>query len=181
MKAIALAEEEAKATPIPTQDTVRGTKLTVMLGGQRWEGCNPESDRPHERSAVQLARSVLGRHLGITDRPIVAKARLARNAIAQYQVGYHRAMGMVHEQLLEDFEGRLKVAGPAFQGAVGVNDCVRAATSLALGLKEGWDGDERTGLEAFKDRDGARVGRERWVVVDKSGEVLRESFKGRQE
>src|SRR2546430_11138083 len=45
------------------------------------------SDLPDERSAVQMARSVLQRHLGITDRPIVAKARLARNAIPQYQVG----------------------------------------------------------------------------------------------
>lgn len=181
MKAVALAQQKSKAAPIPTQDTTRGTKLTVILGGHWWEGWNVESDLPDEQSAVQMARSVLERHLGITDRPIVAKARLARNAIPQYQVGYHRAMGMVHEKLLEDFGGRLRVAGPAFQGAVGVNDCVKAATSLALALKEGWDGDGRTGLEAFKDGDGGGVGRERWVVVDKSGRVLRESFKGRQE
>lgn len=181
MKAVALAQQKSMTAPIPTQDTTRGTKLTVMLGGHWWEGWNVESDLPDEQSAIRMARSVLERHLGIMDRPLVAKARLARNAIPQYQVGYHRAMGMVHEKLLEDFGGRLRVAGPAFQGAVGVNDCVKAATSLALALKEGWDGDGRTGLEAFKDGDGAGVGRERWVVVDKSGRVLRESFKGRQE
>jgi protoporphyrinogen/coproporphyrinogen III oxidase len=180
-KAIAFAKEEAEATPRPSQDTASGTKLTVMLGGHWWEGWNVETDLPNEESAIEMARSVLERHLRITDMPMVAKARLATNAIPQYQMGYHRAMGLVHEKLLEDFGGRLKVAGPAFQGAVGVNDCVKVATSLALGLKEGWDGDGRTGLEGFKDGDGARVGRERWVVVDKSGEVLRESFRGKQD
>jgi oxygen-dependent protoporphyrinogen oxidase len=180
-KAIAFAEEEAKATPIPSQDTARGTKLTVMLGGHWWDGWDTNFDLPNEESAIKMARSVLERHLGITDMPIVVKAKLARNAIPQYQVGYHQGMGSVHEKLLEDFGGRLKVAGPAFQGSVGVNDCVRAATSLALGLKEGWDGDGRTGLEGFKDGDGARVGKERWVVVDKTGDVLRESLRGKQD
>jgi oxygen-dependent protoporphyrinogen oxidase len=180
-KAFAFAEEEAKATPRPAQDSAKGTKLTVMLGGHWWEGWDPDTDLPNEESAIQMARSLLERHLGITGMPIVAKARLARNAIPQYQVGYHRAMGMVHENLLQDFGGRLKVAGSAFQGAVGVNDCVRAATSLALGLKEGWDGDGKTGLEGFKDGDGMEIGKERWIIVDRSGEVLRESVRGKQD
>ena len=48
-------------------------------------------------------------------------------------------------------------------------------------MKEGWDGDGRTGLEGFTDGDGSGSGRERWVVVDRSGEVLRESLKGKQD
>ena len=175
------AFSEVKASARPSQDTARGTKLTVMLGGHWWEGWSLDTDLPDEESAIQMARSVLKRHLGISDMPVMAKARLARDAIPQYQVGYHRAMGLLHEKLLEEFGGRLKVAGPAFQGAVGVNDCVRTATSLVLGLKEGWDGDGRTGLEGFKDRDGARVGKERWIVVDRTGEVLRESLRGKQD
>jgi hypothetical protein len=58
---------------------------------------------------------------------------------------------------------------------------VRAATSLALGLREGWDEDGRTGLEGFKDGDGMGIGKERWIVVDRSGEVLRESVRGKQD
>ena len=180
-KAVKLAEEKARTTPRPSQDTARGTKLTVMLGGHWWDGWDPMSDLPNEESAIEMARAVLERHLGIIDVPLVAKARLARNAIPQYQVGYHQAMGQVHWKLLEAFGSRLRVAGPSVQGAVGVNDCVRAATGLALRLKEGWDGDGRTGLEAFVDNDEAGVGRERWLVLDRSGEVLRESPRGKQD
>ena len=179
VKAIAFAEAEGHR--IPSQDTAQGTKLTVMLGGHWWDGWDPISDLPNEESAIEMARAVLKRHLGITDMPVVAKARLAKNAIPQYQVGYYHAMQELHANLLEAFGGRLKVVGPSFQGAVGVNDCIKAATALALGLKEGWDGDRRTGLEAFTEGDGARIGRERWIVLGKGGEVLRESLRGRQE
>ena len=86
-KAIAFAEEQAKMTPNPSQDTARGTKLTVMLGGHWWDGWDPKSDLPDEESAIEMARAVVKRHLGITDMPVVAKARLARNAIPAVSSG----------------------------------------------------------------------------------------------
>ena len=161
----------AKATLVE-QDTVRGTKLTVMLGGHWWHRWDPVTDIPDEETAIDMAKSVLERHLGVTDEPVVAKARLAKNAIPQYQVGYHRGMQTLHQDLLREFGGRLKVAGTWCQGAVGVNDCVRKATEVAWSVSKGMD--EATGLERFgKD--------ERWLVIEQDGKVLRESHKGKQE
>jgi len=153
------------------QDTAPGTKLTVMLGGHWWEGWT-ESDLPDEATAIDMAKAVLARQLGVTDEPVVAKARLAKNAIPQYQVGYHRDMQQVHETLVGEFGGRLKVAGSWCQGAVGVNDCIRKATEVAWSVAG--EMDERTGVERFGKE-------ERWVVVERSGKVVRESLKGKQE
>lgn len=127
------------------QDSAIGTKLTVMMGGHWWNSWSP-SDLPDEETAIKMARAVLKRHLGITDPPIVAKARMQWNAIPQYEVGHNERMGRLHEDLRREFDGRLKVAGSSYQG-VGVNDCIKAGKKAALDIREGLD--ERTGLENF--------------------------------
>ncbi len=160
-----------KATRIG-QDTARGTKLTVMLGGHWWHRWDPETDVPDETTAISMAKSVLERHLGIIEEPAVAKATLAKHAIPQYQVGYHRCMQTLHQDLLNEFGGKLKVAGTWCQGAVGVNDCIRKATEIAWSVSKGMD--EATGLERFGKED-------RWMVIEQGGKVLQESHKGKQE
>ena len=143
------------------QDTAPGTKLTVMLGGHWWSDWDP-SDLPSPDDAVQMALSILRRHLKITDYPVVAKAKLAWNAIPQYRVGYRDSMASVHELLMREFQGRLKVAGPWTQAGVGVNDCVRKGWEAARAVVE--DQDAVTGVEGM----GAK---ERWFVVDREGGV----------
>jgi protoporphyrinogen/coproporphyrinogen III oxidase len=138
------------------QDSVLGTKLTVMMGGHWWNSWSP-SDLPKESSAIEMAKDVLERHLNIVEAPAVAKARMQWNAIPQYQVGHHERMSRIHDDLRREFHGRLKVAGSAYQG-VGVNDCVRAARKASFDIREGLD--ERTGLEGF--------GKEaRWAIFKK--------------
>lgn len=127
------------------QDSASGTKLTVMMGGHWWSSW-PLSDLPDEGSAVEMAKAVLERHLGITDAPAVAKARMQWSAIPQYEVGHHERMARLHQDLRREFGGRLKVAGSAYQG-VGVNDCVQAARKACHYIREGLD--EMTGLENF--------------------------------
>lgn len=132
-----------------------GTRLTVMLGGHWWDGW---SSYPSDAEAQDMARSVLARHLGITEEPAAMATTLQRNCIPQYTVGHSARMAQAHEGLLEAFDGRLRVAGSWFTG-VGVNDCLRAAWDVAQGLK---DADRvggsarkrelsatRTGLEPF--------------------------------
>jgi protoporphyrinogen/coproporphyrinogen III oxidase len=138
------------------QDSAAGTKLTVMMGGHWWSSWS-HSDLPDEESAIEMARAVLERHLRITDAPIVAKARMQWNAIPQYEVGHHERMARIHQHLRTEFDGRLKVAGSAYQG-VGVNDCVKAARRATFDIREGFD--TRTGLENF----GQNV---RWAVYKK--------------
>lgn len=138
------------------QDTASGTKLAVMLGGHWWDGW-AESDLPSEEEAIQMAKRVIARHLKIDNEPYVAKARMQRNCIPQYQVGYRDGMMRVHRELVKDYEGRLKVAGVWWQGGVGVNDCVRSARETSRRIREAWD--DQTGLERYE-------GNEKWVLID---------------
>ena len=140
------------------QDTAPGTKLTVMLGGHWWNGWK-DSDIPDEEEAIKMAKNVLKRHLDVDDEPVVAKARLQRDCIPQYPVGYRDYMAKIHKEVLVDqFKGRVKVAGPWWQGAVGVNDCIRRAREVAYSIEHKWD--DKTGLEDF-------VGKEKWLLIDK--------------
>ena len=149
-----------------SQDTAPGTKLTVMLGGHWWSEWS-NSDMPSEEAAIAMAQTLLERHLGIKTSPTLAMARLAKDAIPQYQVGYRGHMATLHQALVNKFEGRLKVAGPWYQGGVGVNDCTRRAKDVSVWIREGWD--EVTGLQGY-------VGEEEWWLADHTkGTVERDS------
>lgn len=121
-----------------------GTRLTVMLGGHWWDGWDAY---PSESEAIELARAVLERHLGITEEPVVARAGIKENCIPQYTVGHGARMGRAHEALQSLYNGRVKVAGSWYTG-VGVNDCIRAAHEIVESMTAA-DTRERTGLERF--------------------------------
>lgn len=127
----------------PGQDTANGTKVTVMLGGHWWKSFN---ELPTEQEGVWMARSILARHLGITDEPAATQAKLQRQCIPQYVVGHRAAMSNFHQRLLRQFDGRLRVAGCSYNG-VGVNDCIRGAYEISKEVRQkGWIGSV-TGLE----------------------------------
>jgi oxygen-dependent protoporphyrinogen oxidase len=149
-------EEIGELVEYRGQDTAPGTKLTVMMGGHWWEGWT-ESDLPSEVEAIEMAKRLLQRHLDINEQPVVAKARLNRNCIPQYPVGYRKAAGKIHEALVSQYQGRFKVAGPWWQGAVGVNDCIRKGREAAWAIREQWD--DKTGLEEY-------AADEAWYLVD---------------
>jgi protoporphyrinogen/coproporphyrinogen III oxidase len=107
------------------QDTVPGTKFTVMLGGHWWDNWL-ESDYPDHDEATLMARSLLGRHLGIKATPVAAKSQLQRNAIPQYTVGHLSRMEEISRAVREEFNHRLTLAG-SWYGGIGVNDCIRQA------------------------------------------------------
>lgn len=118
------------------QDTAPGTKLTVMFGGHWWDDWL-ESDYPDHDTAVKMARSLLERHLSITDEPILARSKLQRNAIPQYTVGHISRMQDLSRSVRDDFNKRLTLAG-SWYGGVGITDCVRQAyiaATLGVGAK----------------------------------------------
>ncbi|KAI1608759.1 protoporphyrinogen oxidase [Exophiala viscosa] len=149
------------------QDTAPGTKLTVMMGGHWWKDWKPE-DLPSEDEAIKMSKALLKRQLGIEEAPEVAKARLNRDCIPQYPVGYRDDMATIHKSLMSEYEGRFKVAGPWWQGAVGFNDCIRKAREVAWAIQHGKD--EFTGLEEYdrdevwylQSRDTGKIRRDRW-------------------
>ena len=149
--------EEVESRMQVGQDTAPGTKLAAMLGGHWWDGW-AESDLPSEEEAISMAKSVIQRHLGVNFEPEVAKARLQRDCIPQYQVGYRDHMARIHDELAKEFKGRLKVGGPGWQGGVGVNDCVRSAREISRSIRETWD--DETGLKKYTEDD-------KWVLVEK--------------
>lgn len=126
------------APDVITQDTARGTKLTVMMGGHWWHDW-AESDLPNEMQAIEMAQTVLKRHLNIEEQPAVAKARLNRDCIPQYPVGYSQDREVMDHALLRVYSGRVKCAGPWWTGSPGMNDCVSSAFEAAWAIRDGLD------------------------------------------
>lgn len=126
--------------PPNSQDHVqaRGTKVTVMLGGHWWDDWPVY---PDEQEGLSLARSVLERHLGITEEPEAWKVNLQKDCIPQYTVGHEQRLKQAHNSIWREFKGRLRVAGNWMSG-VGVNDCLRSAYEVAKNLNR-----DATGLE----------------------------------
>jgi protoporphyrinogen oxidase len=139
------------------QDTVDGTKVTVMLGGHWWDGW---SSIPSETESISLAKSLLRRHLGITSEPTATLFSSQKECIPQYTVGHSSRMKEAHRALLRHFKGRLKVAGNSYTG-VGVNDCIKGAWDVSKAMKSR-DWMDKTGLEGFE-------GEEKWVDFSPPG------------
>jgi oxygen-dependent protoporphyrinogen oxidase len=122
----------------------RGTKITIMLGGHWY---NNLDSVPDEAQALENAKSVVARHLGITQEPTAHLVSQQRDCIPQYTVGHVSRLKTAHAELIRRFEGRLKVAGSSY-GGVGLNDCVVAGMEIAgyaAGDQSNWG--KKTGLE----------------------------------
>ena len=125
------------------QDDVKGTKVTVMLGGHWWDNFK---SYPEEDEGAGMAKAVIKRHLGIEEDPRAIRVSLQHDCIPQYAVGHDNRMATASGEL-QRWKGRLRVAGSSYTG-VGLNDCIRAARDVAKGLI---DGTGRTGLENFEE------------------------------
>lgn len=125
------------------QDTVRGTKVTVMLGGHWWDD---RDSYPDAEEGEAMAKAVLRRHLNIEAQPEKVLVSLHKDCIPQYTVGHTRRMRMAHAELWTAYRGRLIVAGSSYTG-VGVNDCVAAALEVADTIAHH---QESTGLERLE-------------------------------
>ncbi|KAK0248894.1 oxygen-dependent protoporphyrinogen oxidase [Friedmanniomyces endolithicus] len=147
------------------QDDVkeRGTKLTVMLGGHWW---NEWPSFPDEQQGLALAKSVLQRHLNITEEPEAYQVNVQEDCIPQYTVGHEDRLKKAHNKIWNEYKGRLRVAGNWMSG-VGVNDCLRSAWDVVRSIRDGRDG---TGLEQVGTTSAAWGGSEgggaRYDVVD---------------
>ena len=112
-----------------------------------------------------MGKAILERHLGIKEEPGLARARLQEECIPQQTVGHWARMQNIRDAMSSRFRGRLRVAGTSYMG-VGLNDCVRSARDVVVGLR---NGEHDTGLGAF------RMERkwERFVIRDEEGKALR--------
>ncbi|KAK9370417.1 hypothetical protein V1509DRAFT_617717 [Lipomyces kononenkoae] len=102
------------------QDSLEGTKLTVMLGGHWWNHDQPVKEQDE---AVALARQLISRQLGVNETPVLAQATFQESCIPQYVVGHHANLQAIHKAVLAQFNGKLILVGASFLG-VSVNDCI---------------------------------------------------------
>ncbi|KAJ5619655.1 hypothetical protein N7510_003639 [Penicillium lagena] len=113
-----------------------GTQLTVMFGGHYWDGWK-DSDYPDHDSAVEMARTMLERHLGIKEKPLVTRSQLQKNAIPQYTVGHLDRMYLLSKTVRDEWDKRLTLAGNWYNG-VGVPACVKQGVLAAqYGIRAG--------------------------------------------
>ncbi|KAF2821618.1 Protoporphyrinogen oxidase [Ophiobolus disseminans] len=134
------------SSAISGQDSVDGTKLTVMMGGHWWDGWEAY---PTEEEGLDMAKAVVKRHLGIAVEPTAHHVNLSKDCIPQYTLGYEDRLCAFAVGIENEFKGRLRVVGNQFNG-VGVNDCIAGAWNLVRGLRgQGWK-ERNCGLERVR-------------------------------
>jgi protoporphyrinogen/coproporphyrinogen III oxidase len=119
---------------IETGNEAKGTKLTVMLGGHYWSDW---SILPDEEMATAMARSVVERHLGISQsEPFKSGAKMCKDCLPQHTVGHLDRLRKAHYELSAAFQGKLMVAGPSYT-SVGVIPAMRAGYDAAMRIAKG--------------------------------------------
>ncbi|GKT83584.1 protoporphyrinogen oxidase [Colletotrichum tofieldiae] len=127
-----------------------GTKFFVLMGGHYWD---EYASYPTEEEGIEMAKSVLERHLGIPKtQPAFAMARLAKDCIPQHHVGHGDRMGRAADELYASYGGKLAVAGGSYT-SIGVTGGIRAGYDMATHVAQSAQahvGD--TGLAQFHSR-----------------------------
>ncbi|KAL7960702.1 hypothetical protein V8C34DRAFT_275406 [Trichoderma compactum] len=132
-------------------DEPAGTKLFVLMGGHYYDSNKehgPTARVPSEEEAIQQAKAVLERHLGIPQpTPCFAMARLASECIPQYNRGHQDTMAAADQELHDGFKGRLAVAGGSYT-KIGAMGALRNGYDIANAVaRENW---LTTGLEQLE-------------------------------
>ncbi|KAK5987621.1 Protoporphyrinogen oxidase-like protein [Cladobotryum mycophilum] len=126
-----------------------GTKLFVLMGGHYYDGDVPPP--PSEEEAIEQAKSVLERHLGIPrSAPCFAMARFAKDCIPQHFVGHESLMMTAKDEIAQAYQGTLAVAGGSYS-KIGAMGAMRNGYDIAQKvLAEAEDSSfADTGLEQF--------------------------------
>lgn len=159
----------ADAHTPPYGDTIPGTKLTVMMGGHHWSDL-PADFLPDaytsDTAAIQAAKETVQIQLGIPQEAwSVSSTKLCVDCIPQHLPGHISLMASAHNELLQNFKGKLAVCGGSYT-APGVPGSLRAARDVAAqtaGREKGRRyGVGDTGLERFTHG----TGREMFVFKD---------------
>ncbi|KAJ3180839.1 oxygen-dependent protoporphyrinogen oxidase [Gaertneriomyces sp. JEL0708] len=142
---------------VPEQDNGDETRLTVMLGGHKFDAFFGTADNDVSPTACSSATSLhdhvketavhaVKHQLGVNVHPEIVNAVVHRQCIPQYRVGHHETLQNLHNELRAGFPG-LSVVGASYCG-VSVNDCVKVARDVACNVAAG---EIVTGLEGAQE------------------------------
>lgn len=118
---------------MPDQDVDVRTRVTVMMGGHRFQKYFGDAASVSKDLICDTAMHALRTHLGIKDAPIAFNVAVHRQCIPQYTVGHYDKLTSLHRSIKNTYAGKLSVVGASYWG-VGVNDCVKGARDLVTGL-----------------------------------------------
>lgn len=118
----------------PAQDTARGQKVTVLLGGKYWQpGIDNKMALPSTEELEQQALETLELQLGVTARPTVVRSALLRDCIPQPTIGFMRSINPLTNPewsaWAQHWDYRLWCTGPPVTGP-GVHDSIVGAQTL---------------------------------------------------
>ncbi len=100
------------------------TRLTVMLGGRK----HTQVEFLTEQECLSIALASISKHLGIRTLPQIARVKLAKTAIPQYEVGYQMLLQLIRAKV-SSLSTRLMLIGHTFSG-ISVNDCIAQVRAL---------------------------------------------------
>jgi oxygen-dependent protoporphyrinogen oxidase len=134
---------------MPHQSQMPVTRLTVMMGGYRFDSLFGNPSTVSKDRLLKVATEAVKKHLGITFDPLDSLVNVHQKCIPQYLVGHRQKMSVLHHLLCTSkvFKKRLSVVGASYTG-VSVNDCVfesyKSVQRFSKGMENGI-----TGLEKF--------------------------------
>jgi oxygen-dependent protoporphyrinogen oxidase len=134
---------------MPHQSQMPVTRLTVMMGGYRFDSLFGDPSTVSKDYLLQVATQAVKKHLGIAFDPIDTLVNVHQKCIPQYVVGHGQKMAVLHHLLSSNskMRNRLLVVGASYTG-VSVNDCVfESYKSVQRFSKDRLNG--ITGLEKF--------------------------------
>ncbi|KAJ2500327.1 oxygen-dependent protoporphyrinogen oxidase [Coemansia sp. RSA 1972] len=109
---------------LPEQDTCDVTRVTVMLGGPRFNELFAAKDV--EAEAKLLAHDTVQRELGIRGDALDVHVTIGNNCIPTYTTGYVDRLHEMHEWTKRQLNGRMSLVGAAYGGPA-VPQCVNHA------------------------------------------------------
>lgn len=130
------------------QQSLDGTlRLTVMMGGYRFESLFGNPDTVDNNTLLQTAQEAVQSHLGINADPIDSHVSIHKNCIPQYVVGHANKMKQLHFLIQghSTLANRLSLVGASYTG-VGINDCIYESKKTVDRLRQS---STITGLENF--------------------------------
>ncbi|PHH54285.1 hypothetical protein CFIMG_003913RA [Ceratocystis fimbriata CBS 114723] len=107
-----------------------GTKLSVLVGGHHWERFSRQELDAMQAMGEDKARQFLRNFLSISETPTITHSFVAHECIPQHYKGHRATMADAHWDLMENFKGRLAVAGGSYT-AIGVLPSIRAGYCIA--------------------------------------------------
>ncbi|XP_065056522.1 protoporphyrinogen oxidase-like [Rhopilema esculentum] len=104
------------------EDGRGNTKLTVMMGGSKYESLFGNPDNTDKDYLLHRALQGVTQTLGIKKKPIKCCVSIQKECIPQYQVGHLELVESIHTEICKD-QLPLTIVGSSYR-AVGINDCI---------------------------------------------------------